>query len=97
MDARSLAGDLQAALGMVLGIDQEVAETVGKRNEVAFGVDDGLLHPGSTLFQQPPQQMGFAGARIALHQQAGRQQFLKVQVSRGACRRVSHLDRNGHV
>jgi hypothetical protein len=41
--------------------------------------------------------MGFAGARIALHQQAGRQQFLKVQVSRGACRRVSHLDRNGHV
>ena len=97
MDARALAGDLQGPLGMVLGIDQQVAETVGKRHEVAFGVDDGLLHPGGTLFQQPAQQMGFAGARIALHQQAGRQQFLKVQVSRGACRRVSHLDRNGHV
>ena len=97
MDARPLAGDLQAPLGMVLGIDQEVAETVGKRHEVAFGVDDGLLHPGGTLFQQPAQQMGFAGARIALHQQASRKQFLKVQVSRGACRRVSHLDRNGHV
>ena len=50
-DARPLAGDLQAPLGMVLGIDQEVAETVGKRHEVAFGVDDGLLHPGGTLFQ----------------------------------------------
>ena len=75
MDARSLAGDLQAPLGMVLGVDQEVAETVGKRHEVAFGVDNGLLHPRGTLFQQPTQQVGFAGARIALHQQAGRQSF----------------------
>src|SRR5437016_1574062 len=41
--------------------------------------------------------MGFAGARIALHQQAGSQKFLKVQSSRSACRRVAHLDRNGHV
>jgi hypothetical protein len=47
MDARALAGDLQGPLGMVLGIDQQVAETVGKRHEVAFGVDDGLLHPGA--------------------------------------------------
>ena len=97
MDARALAGDLQAPLGMVLGIDQEVAEPVGKRHEVAFGVDDGLLHPGGALFQQPAQQMGFAGTRIALHQQAGRQQFLKVQSCRDACGRVPHLDRNGHV
>jgi hypothetical protein len=97
MDARSLTGDLQATLGMVLGIDQKVAETIGKRHEVAFGIDDGLLHPGGTLFQQPAQQMGFAGARIALHQQAGRQQFLKVQSRRGAGRRVPHLDRNSHV
>ena len=96
MDARALAGDLQAALGMVLGIDHEMAETLGQRDEVAFGVDDGLLHPGRALLQQPAQQMRFAGARIALHQQAGRQQFLEVQSSRGACRRVSHLDRNGH-
>jgi hypothetical protein len=78
MDARSLAGELQVPLGMVLGIDQEVAETVGKRHEVAFGIDDGLLYPRGTLFQQPAQEMGLAGARIALHQQAGRQQFLKV-------------------
>ena len=97
MDARALACDLQAALGMVLGIDHEMAETLGQRHEVAFGIDDGLLHPGRALFQQPAQQMGFAGARIALHQQAGRQQFLEIQSRRGARRRVSHLDRNGHV
>ncbi len=47
MDACSLAGDLQAALGMVLGIDHQMAEMVGQRHEVAFGVDDGLLHPGA--------------------------------------------------
>jgi hypothetical protein len=41
--------------------------------------------------------MGFAGARIALHQEAGSQQFLKVESRRGACARVSHLDRNGHL
>ena len=64
---------------MVLGIDQEVAETVGQRHEVAFGVDDGLLHPGCTLFQQSAQPVGFAGTRIALDQQASRQQFLEVQ------------------
>jgi hypothetical protein len=62
MDARSLASGLQATLGMVLRIDHEVAETVSERHEVAFGVDDGLLHPGGALFQQPSQQMRFAGA-----------------------------------
>jgi hypothetical protein len=55
MDARSLAGGLQATLGMVLGVDHEVAETVSERHKVAFGVDDGLLYPGGALFQQPSQ------------------------------------------
>jgi len=49
MDARSLAGELQALLGMVLGINDEVAETVGQRHEVAFGVDDGLLQRRGAL------------------------------------------------
>src|SRR5262249_17357357 len=40
--------------------------------------------------------MGFSGTGIALHQKAGCQQFLKVESRRCACRRVSHLDRNGH-
>ncbi len=53
MDARALAGGLQAALGMLFAIDNEMAETFRQRHEVAFRVDDGLLHPGCTLFQQP--------------------------------------------
>ncbi len=97
VDARPLAGALQAAFGMLLGIDHQMAETLAQRNEIAFGVDDGLLHPGRALFEQPAQKMRLAGARIALHQQAGRQQLLKVEGRRHARNRVSHLDRNGHV
>ena len=51
---------------------------------------------GGALLQQPAQQMRFAGARIALHQKAGRQQLLEIERRRGARGRVSHLDRNGH-
>ena len=96
MDARAFAGDLQAAFGMVLGIDQQMAEPLGQRDEVAFGIDDGLLHPGRALFEQPAQQMRFSGAGIALHQQARRQQFLEVERRRRARRRMPHLDCDSH-
>lgn len=69
---------------------------LGQRREAAFGVDDRLLHPRSVLFEQPAQQMRFAGAGIALHKQARRQQFLKVGW-RGLTRcGASDLDSNGH-
>lgn len=97
MQPRLLARDLKAALGVILGLDHQMAELLGQRDEVAFGVDDGLLHPGRALFEQPPQQMRLAGARIALHQEPGRQQFLEVHGGRGACRGLPHLDRNCHV
>ncbi|MEY9439236.1 hypothetical protein ABIF14_006327 [Bradyrhizobium elkanii] len=51
MDAHALAGDLQAALGVVLGVDNEVAESLGQGDEITFGIDNGLLHPGGALFQ----------------------------------------------
>jgi hypothetical protein len=69
---------------MRLGIDHQMAESVRQRDEVAFRVDDGLLHPWGALFEQPAQQMRFSGTRIALYQQTRRQQFLKVQSRRGA-------------
>ncbi|MFK4600664.1 hypothetical protein ABIF57_000116 [Bradyrhizobium diazoefficiens] len=97
MQPRALARDLKAALGVILGLDHEMAEALGQRDEIALGVDDGLLHPGCALLQQPPQQMRLAGARIALHQEAGRQQFLEVHGRRGARRGLPHLDRNRHV
>jgi len=59
---RARAGNLQAALGMVRGTDHEVAEAVGELHEVALRIDNGLLHPRGALFQQPAQQMRFAGS-----------------------------------
>jgi hypothetical protein len=50
---------------------------VGQGDEIALGVDDGLLHPGGALLQQPAQQVRLARAGIALHQQARRQQLLR--------------------
>ena len=97
MNASPLAGHLQRALGVVLGLDHEMAEALGQGDEIAFGIDDGLLHPGRALFQQPAQQVRLAGAGIALDEEAGRQQFLEVQGGRRSRRRLPHLDRNGHV
>jgi len=47
-------------MGVGLGINHQVTEALGQRPEVAFGVDDRLLHPGGALFQQPAPKMGFA-------------------------------------
>ena len=57
MDPRALSGSLQCPRGMDLGVDHEMAEMVTQRNEIAFGVDNGLLDPGHALFQQPAQKM----------------------------------------
>ena len=97
MDARPLASRLQAAFAMLFGSDHQMAVTLAKRHEVAFGVDNGLLHPGCALLQQTAQQMRLARTRIALDQQARRQQFLKVEDRGRACRRLPHLDCNRHV
>jgi hypothetical protein len=96
MDADSFGGDLQATLGVFLGVDDQVTEPFSQGHEVTFGIDDGLLHPGDALFEQSTQQVGFARAGIALHQQARREKFLEVQ-SRGVTRcGASYLDSNGH-
>ena len=66
------------------GVDHLMTEFVRQRDEIAFRIDDALLHPRRTLFKQAAQQMRLAGPRIALHQQAGRQQFLEIQICHGA-------------
>ena len=38
---------------------------------------------GGALFEQATEQVGFAGAGIALHEQAGSQQFLEIELSLG--------------
>ena len=67
---------LQPVLGLRLGVDHEMAEPFSECDEIAFGVDHRLLHPGRALLQQAAQEVGLARAGIALHEQAGRQKPL---------------------
>ncbi len=78
------------------GIDDEVAVAVGEGDEVAFGIDDALLHPRRALFEQAAEEGGFAGAGIALDQQAGSQQFLEIKLGPCATLRHTHVDRDLH-
>ena len=96
VDADALAGGLQLRLGMRLGVDHEVAEA-GEGDEVALGVEDGLLHPGAALFEQAAQEVRLAGAGVALDEKAGREEFLEVEGRRGAGRGASQLDGHRHV
>ncbi len=96
MPAHQVRGAVQRGLGMVGRVDHHMAVTIRQGDEIALRVDHDLLHPGGRLFEQSPQQMRFSGARIALHQQAGGEQFLEVD-ARGLTRgRRTHLDTNRH-
>ena len=66
------------ALAMVGGLDRDMAVAVGERDEIAFGIDHDLLDLARALFEQAAQQVRLSAARIALHQQAGRQQLFQV-------------------
>ena len=79
-----------------LCVDHDMAEFVRQRDEIAFRIDDALLHPGRALFQQPAQQMRLARPGIALDEQSGRQEFLKVEHGRLARLRRSHVDVDFH-
>jgi hypothetical protein len=72
-----------------------MAELVGQRDEVALGVDDGLLDEVGALLQETAQQMRLARAGIALDEQTRRQKLLQIEQSlrssgRGGCH--SHVD-----
>ena len=58
---------------MVGGLDRHMAVSVGQGDEIALGVDHYLLDLPRAPFQQAAEQVRLAAARIALHQQAGRQ------------------------
>ncbi len=73
-----------------------MAELVGEGDEITFGIDDALLHPGGGLLEQAPQQVRLAGAGIALHQQTGGQQLLEVEVGRAVAGGFPHVDGDLH-
>ena len=78
------------------GVHHHMAVAVGEGHVVALGVDDDLLHEPRALFQQAAQQMGLAGARVALHQQAGREQLLEIDHGRRIGARHPYVDINRH-
>jgi hypothetical protein len=74
-----------------------VAVGVRQRDEIAFGIDDHLLHPFRRLLQQAPEKMRLARPGIALHQQPGRQQFLDIELRRLPAGQISHVDPDLHL
>jgi hypothetical protein len=70
---------LQGSFVVGRRIEDQMAECVGESNEIAFGIDDGLLNPLRALLQQAPKKMRFARARIALNQQSRREQFFQIE------------------
>jgi 2-phospho-L-lactate transferase/gluconeogenesis factor (CofD/UPF0052 family) len=88
-DAVGDAGKLRFG---AFAIDDDMTILVGERDEITLGIDDDLLHPLRRLFQQATEQMGLAGTRIALHQQAGRQKLLDIELGRLSPLHRSHID-----
>src|SRR5918995_3708757 len=76
-----------------------MAELVGQRDEIALGVDDGLLDEVGALFEKAAQEMRLAGAGIALDEQTRRQELFEIEQGRlssggGGC--LSHVDASLH-
>ena len=93
-DARAKTDDL--GLGISGAVDHHVAEFLGKADEVTLGIDHHLLDDRRALFEQAAQQVRLAGPGIALHQQAGREKFLDVDVDRLALRGLADHDVGAH-
>lgn len=79
-----------------LSIHHHMAITVGKRDEIAFRINDDLLHPLSRLLEQPSQQVGFAGPRIPLNKKARGQELLDIELGRSASGHGPHIDTDLH-
>jgi hypothetical protein len=65
-------------------VDDDVAERLGQRHEIAFGVDHDLLHESRAFLQHPAEQVRLSGPAVALHEQPGGQQFFHVHGHRRA-------------
>ena len=89
-DAAGKRLDLTRRIGRP--VDHHMAELVRQRGEIAFRVDHHLLHHARALFEQAPQQVRLAAARIALDEQTGGEEFLDIEFGRLAGRIVSDGD-----
>ena len=69
------------ALAIVTGVDHDVVVSVGERDEIALGIDHDLLDEAGAFFEEPAKQVGFSRSRIALDEQARREEFLHIDVN----------------
>ena len=80
--------------GLVLGLAISIASTVVLLRSL---LDHDLLDYAGAFLEQAAQKMRFARARVALHQQARRQQFLYVDGDRGAVGVDADFNRSAHA
>src|SRR5688572_4187449 len=93
-DPRGQPGDV--AFAMVRRFDRNMAVAVGECDEIAFRIDHDLLDLARTLFEQAAKQVRLSAARIALHQQAGRQKLLQVDRDGVALPVDAHINAHRH-
>lgn len=67
-------------------------ERLRERHEIALRIDHHLLHEPGALLEQPTEQVRLARPAIALHEQAGGQQFLYVDADFGSARSGADYD-----
>jgi hypothetical protein len=79
------------------GVHHHVPEPVGQGDEVALRVDHRLLDVGRALLEQAAQEVGLAGAGIALDQEPGGEEFFEVQEGGRAAGRHPHIDPDRHA
>ena len=94
-DARCQPGDL--GLAMVGRLDRDMVEAIGKRDEIALGIDHHLLDDAGRSFEQPAQQMRLSRTRIALDEQTGGEQLLDVEKDGLARAAGADVDSCGHA
>jgi hypothetical protein len=93
-DARAHRRNL--ALVIIAAVDDDMAEGVGERHEIALGIDHDLLHQRRAFLEDAAQQVRLARPRIALDEQARREQFLHVDTHILPRRVGSDLDAGLH-
>ena len=62
-----------------------------------FVADHYGLAQRNVMLEQPPEQVGFAGARVALHEQTGREQFLYIDANALPGRIRTNFDLRCHI
>jgi len=89
----------EAGLGIdvqMTGLDRDMAVS-GEGDEIALRIDHDLLDLAGAALEHAAQQVRFARARIALHEQPGREQFFEIDANRFARAVCPHVYLKRHA